>query len=273
MAGRGALCEGETHFKLKALRSGEEGAAVSEPRLLSAQVSRLRSSGHNSCDALILWTCRESCFFAKRERFLYFSGRRDEPSSIRFHCRLTLIIPILTPSSPNPILAQQRGRDRGRGARAHWISNSTKLSRSPRPSRDSVQAPLPASPPCSPRGPEERWPNFQVHYNLEIELHRGLVVREVTAESERAWGRALGAGRPDGGREGAAPPAASGSVPPRPARERAPLRGPPPHPLRGHPPHPGPDGPAGRGPRRQSPPPPASANCPDTSFPCHVTHH
>ncbi|KAB0394804.1 hypothetical protein E2I00_014609, partial [Balaenoptera physalus] len=179
VAGSGALCEGETHFKLKALRSGEEGAAVSEPRLLSAQVSRLRSSGHNSCDALILWTCRESCSFAKRERFLYFSGRRDEPSSIRFHGRLTLITPILTPSSPNPILAQQRGRDRGRGARAHWISNSTKLSRSPRPSRDSVQAPLPASPPCSPRGPEERWPNFQVHYNPEIGLHRGLGVREV----------------------------------------------------------------------------------------------
>lgn len=272
MAGSGALCKGETHCKLKALRSGEEGAAVSERRLLSAQVSRLRSSGHNSCDALILWTCRESCFFAKRERFLYFSGRRDEPSSIRFHCRLALIIPILTPSPPNLILAQQRGRDRGRGARALWISNSTKLSRSPRLSPDSVQAPLPASPPYSPRGPEERWPNFQVHYNPEIGLHRGLGVREVTAESERAWGRALGAGRPGGGREGAAPPAASGSVPPRPARERAPLRGLLPTPSVATLPH-GPDGPAGRGPRRQSPPPPASANCRDTSFPCHVTHH
>ncbi|TKC47234.1 hypothetical protein EI555_021522, partial [Monodon monoceros] len=179
VAGSGALCKGETHCKLKALRSGEEGAAVSERRLLSAQVSRLRSSGHNSCDALILWTCRESCFFAKGKRFLYFSGRRDEPSSVRFHCRLALITPILTPSSPNLILAQQRGRDRGRGARAHWISNSTKLSRSPRLSPDSVQAPLPASPPYSPRGPEERWPNFQVHYNPEIGLHRGLGVREV----------------------------------------------------------------------------------------------
>lgn len=205
---------------------------------------------------LILWTCRESCFFAKRERFLYFSGRRDEPSSIRFHCRLALITPILTPSSPNLILAQQRGRDRGRGARAHWISNSTKLSRSPRLSPDSVQAPLPASPPYSPRGPEERWPNFQVHYNPEIGLHRGLGVREVTAESERAWGRALGAGRPAGRREGGSGPSCSlgkRPAPPGPGTSSSPRPPPPPPPWPPSPPvptAPREGDPAGRAPRR-----------------------
>ena len=61
---------------------------MSERRLLSAQVSGLQSSGHNSCDAFFWWTCGESCFSVKRERFLYFSGRRDAPSSDRFHCRL-----------------------------------------------------------------------------------------------------------------------------------------------------------------------------------------
>lgn len=61
------------------------------------------------------------------------------------------------------------GRDRARTG----ISNLAKLSKAPA-SPDSVKAPLPASLPYSPLGPDKWWPDFQVHFNSEIGLRRGL---------------------------------------------------------------------------------------------------
>lgn len=83
-----------------------------------------------------------------KERFLYFSGRQDAPSSDRFHCRLTSA-PVLTLSVRNPILVQPGGRDGER--RRRWVSNSAELCRSSGLHR------APCERPYSPGAQRRRW--------------------------------------------------------------------------------------------------------------------
>lgn len=120
----GGLCEGETRFKPKALRRGEEGALVSEQRLLSAQVAGLRSSCHNSCDVLILQTCQERRFSAQREISVIFrEGGKDHLLSVFTFTSATLPA-ILTPSLPTPqppVISRWAGSWRARtpGSKGH----------------------------------------------------------------------------------------------------------------------------------------------------------
>lgn len=118
-------------------------------RLLSAKVSGLQSSGHNSCDSSLSVDLPPDCLSAK-ERFLYFSGRRDAPSSDRFHCRLTSVTPVLTLSVRNPILVQPGGRDGGGGRAGAGFQTRPNFAEAPGLHR------APCRRPTAP-GPRGRW--------------------------------------------------------------------------------------------------------------------
>lgn len=153
--GSGVVCVKEKHFKLKALPRREEGSC-GEPAAASLCPSiRAAKFWPRQLRRSIRRTCRESSFCAKRERFLYFAGRRDAPSSDRFHCRLTSVTRVLTPSVRNPILEQPGGRDRGGGARALGFKLGRTLLKPRVFTRLRAGVP-PDFPVLRPRGPERR---------------------------------------------------------------------------------------------------------------------
>lgn len=146
--GGGGLCKGETHVKPKVLR-GREGRTGDSERRLHCPGRGQRSSCINRCDVVILRTCQKRRFLAKRERFLYFSGRRERPSSIRFHSHFICTPrppPYALPSEPSSEQHSRKGRE-GESARAGFQTSPNfpeagpSLTQSGRPSRPPSSAP------------------------------------------------------------------------------------------------------------------------------------